>query len=78
MITELIRFVNYFPGIFQRANQIRDKTSGAPVDVNSLMEFEKMIKRKLGLPFIVHACLLTHLSRLGFPTVINWTSPFSF
>ena len=28
----------------QEANQIRDKASGAPVDVNSLMSIEKVVK----------------------------------
>ena len=54
MITELIRSVNYFPGISQRDNQINDKASGAPVNVNNLMAIEKMIKQKLSLPFVAH------------------------
>ena len=43
MVTEVIRAVNYFPGIFQRANQIRDKVSEAPVDVYNLVAIEKVI-----------------------------------
>ena len=43
MVSEVIRAVNYFPGIFQRANHIRDKASEAPVDVCSLMANEKVI-----------------------------------
>ena len=57
MVDELIREVIYFPGIFQRANQIRDKALGAPVGVYSLMAIEKVTKQKLTLSFIVHSKL---------------------
>ena len=53
MAIEVIRAVNNFPGILQKANQIRDKALWALVDVN-LMANEKEIKKFLS--FIAHPC----------------------
>ena len=47
MVTGLIRPVNHFP----EANQIRDKASGASVDVYSLVAIEKVTKQLI-LPLI--------------------------
>ena len=51
-MTELIRPVNYNPGICQKVIKFRDKPH-----VISLMTIEKVTKQKLILPVIVHSCL---------------------
>ena len=52
MVTDLITPVSYFSGIQKfartgpKANQNIDESSGATVDVNSLMAIEKVIRQK--------------------------------
>ena len=56
--TEPIRTVNYFPGVFQRANQIRD--------ISCTEAAKGLLMKWLILPFMINSCLYKHNIQIYF------------